>query len=266
MKKYYLSLLLITIVNSWSLSSLWDYTKKHAPSSTKYYFLMDPDDLLLSEDRETIERNLVFLYSQYTIYAYFFVVKELNSPSIDDEYLTSFVDSLSERIEKNINSNMKNSFVSIITKDKYFKYKFGNGINPSKKELERMFSSTKQKLREEKDLSKTILNQISNIEYIVDIEDDVIPGWDDDDFPIHDPDDLDDPSKYLDDIIPHDDLYPTNTTKTSGTGIFIVIIICLIFLILFLIWLFFSLAKRVRKMSSNNINYNMFSSGTMPLQ
>ena len=46
--------------------------------------------------------------------------------------------------------------------------------------------------------------------------------------------------------------------EKTGNGVFVVIIICLCFLIAFLIWLFFALAKRVKRMNVNNIDYNMF--------
>ena len=46
-----------------------------------------------------------------------------------------------------------------------------------------------------------------------------------------------------------------------GKGFYITVIICLILLIVFLVWLFYSLAKRVKKMSSNSIDYTMFPNG-----
>ena len=46
-----------------------------------------------------------------------------------------------------------------------------------------------------------------------------------------------------------------------GKGFYITVIICLVLLIIFLVWLFYSLAKRVKKMSSNSIDYTMFPNG-----
>ena len=206
---------------------------------------------------DNLERNLVHLYSQWSIYGYFFLIKKLDTPSIDEEYLSSFINSLTDKISKNINSNLKKSFITIITEDRYFIYKIGNEIRASKKELEKMKKSTQQKLKEENDLSKVFLNQISNLEYIIDPEDDVIPGWEDDPYPIDDPDDLDDPQKYDDN---QKDIYPTNPKKEFhfGKGFYLTVIVCLILLIFFLVWLFYSLAKRVKKMNSEKIDYNMF--------
>ncbi len=257
MKKYILIPFLITIIKAWSLDSLWEYTLKNKPKSTNYYFLMDPDNLLSSESKDNLERNLVHLYSQWSIYGYFFLIKKLDTPSIDEEYLSSFINSLTDKISKNINSNLKKSFITIITEDRYFIYKIGSEIRASKKELEKMKKSTQQKLKEENDLSKVFLNQISNLEYIIDPEDDVIPGWEDDPYPVDDPDDLDDPQKYDDN---QKDIYPTNPKKEFhfGKGFYLTVIVCLILLIFFLIWLFYSLAKRVKKMNSEKIDYNMF--------
>ena len=75
MKKYILIPFLITIIKAWSLDSLWEYTLKNKPKSTNYYFLMDPDNLLSSESKDNLEKILVHLYSQWSIYGYFFLIK-----------------------------------------------------------------------------------------------------------------------------------------------------------------------------------------------
>jgi hypothetical protein len=210
-----------------------------------------------------MEGNMLLLYNQWTVNSYFFIINKLGSPSIDDEYLESIINSLYSKVEKELllsTNNTKNMFVSlIIANNKVTKYKLGEKLmkRATKNELERMKQNSNRKFKEEDRVYKVFLSQISSIEYIVDGDDDVIPGWDDWPYPNDDPDDLDDPNNYPD----NDNVNVNNKTKREyvlPNSIYIIIIIFLVVLVLFLIWLFFSLARRVKQMSSGKIDYNMF--------
>ena len=257
---FIISLMIIYFSNSWTLESLWENTLKNQ-GKNKYYFLSDPDNILTQNEIRDMDGNMRLLYHQWTVNSYFFIINKLDSPSIDDEYLDLVINSLFLKIKKELNISSDNSYVSlIIANNKVTKYKLGEKLmkRATKKELEIMKQNSKKKLKEEERLYKVFLSQISSIEYIIDGDDDIIPGWDDWPYPTDDPDDLDNP-----------DDYPTVEPKrqyTIPTSIYIIIIIFLIVLVLFLIWLFFSLAKRVKQMSSGNIDYNMFPNGAIDLK
>ena len=262
---FIISLIIISFSNSWTLESLWEYTLKNKGKS-KFYYLSDPDNILTEKEIRDMEGNMLLLYNQWTVNSFFFIINKLDSPSIDDEYLESIINSLYSKVEKELlllTNNTKNTFVSlIIANNKVTKYKLGEKLmkRATKNELERMKQNSLRKFKEEDRVYKVFLSQISSIEYIIDGDDDVIPGWDDWPYPTDDPDDLDNPDDYPD-VEPK-----RNTNYKLPTSIYIIIIIFLVVLVLFLIWLFFSLAKRVRQMSSGRIDYNMFPNGEIDLK
>ena len=256
---FFISLMILSLTNSWSLESLWEKTLKNK-GEKKYFFLSDPDNILTEKEIRDLEGHMTLLFNQWNVNTYLFIINKLDSPSIDDEYLDSITNSLFSKIEKEINNKSESTFVSIIiANNKVTKYKLGKKLmqRATKRELERMKENSQKKLKEEERLYTIFLSQFSSIEYIIDGEDDVIPGWDDWPYPNDDPDDLDDPNNYPD----NDNVNVNNKTKREfvlPNSIYIIIIIFLVVLVLFLIWLFFSLARRVKQMSSGKIDYNMF--------
>ena len=117
----------------------------------------------------------------------------------------------------------------------------------------KQLSEDKLKKKKYGDIFKVQLQEIGTV---VDPSHEELDWWDPKPYAPTDPDDLDREEDYPD--VPAPKNTQKKKTEPFGNGFYITVIICLILLIVFLVWLFFSLAKRVKKMSSNSIDYNMF--------
>ena len=270
-KKLFIQILLICIISqikSWTVDSLWEFTMKNITQKSKH-FLIDPDNLMDKKQSDFLATEIPSLYSNFGLNMFLFIIKKFDEKNINEKFLNDTIDKLENKIKTELLEKLDKAFISIVSvEDNKYKYKLGNEIKSRayKRNLKDLKEVT-EKYIEKKEYSLIFQYQLHEVEMIFEGNDDVLPWWDDEQAPIYvDPDspdfDVDPPIVEPQDNVDKDkQKNKKKNNEKTGNAVFIVIIIGLCFLIAFLIWLFHSLAKRVKRMSVNNIDYNMFDNG-----
>ena len=270
-KKLFIQILLICIISqikSWTVDSLWEFTMKNITQKSKN-FLIDPDNLMDKKQRDFLAIEIPSLYANYGLNMFLFIIKKFDEKNINEKFLNDTIDTLENKIKTELLEKLDKAFISIVSvEDNKYKYKLGNEIKSRayKRNLKDLKEVT-EKYIEKKEYILIFQYQLHEVETIIEGNDDVLPWWDDEQTPIYvDPDspdfDVDPPVVDPPDNVDKDkQKNKKKNNEKTGNAVFIVIIIGLCFLIAFLIWLFHSLAKRVKRMSVNNIDYNMFDNG-----
>ena len=266
MSKIILLICLINGIKGWTGESLWEFTMKNITKSARF-FLIDPDNIIENKKKEPLVMEMLNLYTNFGLSNFLFIIKKFDEKNINEKFLNDTIDLIETNIKKELTEKLEKGFISIIsTEDNVYKYKYGREIKSRayKRNL-RDLKEVTEKYMKTKEFSSIFNYQLREMENIIEGNDDILPWWDDEQTPhiIDDPD-----SPEFDTDVP---VVPTDNTdkdkdknknkkknEKTGNGVFVVIIICLCFLIAFLIWLFFALAKRVKRMNVNNIDYNMF--------
>ena len=262
--KIILLICLINGIKGWTGESLWEFTMKNITKSARH-FLIDPDNIIEKKMKESLVMEMLNLYTNFGLSNFLFIIKKFDEKNINEKFLNNTIDLIEANIKKELTEKLEKGFISIIsTEDNVYKYKYGREIKSRayKRNL-RDLKEVTEKYMKTKEFSSIFTYQLREMENIVEGNDDILPWWDDEQTPhiIDDPD-----SPEFDTDVP---VVPTDNTdkdknknkkknEKTGNGVFVVIIICLCFLIAFLIWLFYALAKRVKRMNVNNIDYNMF--------
>ena len=248
---------LISFIKSHSLDSLWEYALKEIEAGKINKFLIDPDNLVTSKEKSEIYYVMDELYDDFSCHSYLFMVKK-----IDNKDLKFILQELETKIKSKVNKKFEKLFLSIISVDdniyEYIYSKFIQGImNEFNKNI--MKDLTEKKMAS-KEYGSAFKSQLQEIETVVDPSHEDLDWWNPQPYAPSDPDDVDREEDYPD-VQPTPSPIIKKKSEPLGKGFYITVIICLILLIVFLVWLFYSLAKRVKKMSSNSIDYTMFPNG-----
>ena len=248
---------LISFIKSHSLDSLWDYAIKEINAGKPNKFLVDPDNLVKTKERSYIIYEQDELYDDFSCHSYLFIVKKLDNKDL--EYL---LDELEKKIkEKFKEKKFEKLFLSILSvDDNIYKYHYSNFIKKALNDFNiGMLKNLTEKHIASKDYGSALKSQLQEIKTAVDPEHEDLDWWNPKPYAPTDPDDFDKEEDYPDVKPTYNP--PKKKNDAFGKGFYITVIICLILLIVFLVWLFYSLAKRVKKMSSNSIDYTMFPNG-----
>ncbi len=248
---------LISFINSHSLESLWELSLKEIKSGKKNKFLIDPDNLVTSKELSEITYVMDELYDDFSCYSYLFIVKQ-----IDNKDLSAILTQLEKKIKSELpEKKFEKLFLSILSvDDNIYKYHYSNFIKKALNDFNiGMLKNLTEKHIASKDYGSALKSQLQEIKTAVDPEHEDLDWWNPKPYAPTDPDDFDKEEDYPDVKPTYNP--PKKKNDAFGKGFYITVIICLILLIVFLVWLFYSLAKRVKKMSSNSIDYTMFPNG-----
>lgn len=249
---------LISFINSHSLNSLWELAEKEINSGKKNKFLIDPDNLVTSKELSEVTYIMDELDEDFSCYSYLFIVKKL-----DNKDLTYILTQLEEKIKAKLsNKKFEKLFLSITSADdNIYHYQYSNFIKKIVSEFNKgIMKNLTERYMKSKEYGNAFKAQLQEIRTVVDPEHEELDWWNPEPIGPSDPDDLDREDLYPD-VQPTPNPSIKKNNETMGKGFYITVIICLILLIFFLVWLFYSLAKRVKKMSSNSIDYTMFPNG-----
>ncbi len=249
---------LISFINSHSLESLWELSLKEIKSGKKNKFLIDPDNLVTSKELSEITYVMDELYDDFSCYSYLFIVKQ-----IDNKDLSAILTQLEKKIKSELpEKKFEKLFLSIISvNDNIYKYEYSNFIKKIVTEFNKgMMKNLTERKMASKEYGSAFKSQLQEIRTVVDPEHEDLDWWNPHPYAPTDPDDVDREEDYPD-VQPTPNPSIKKKNEPIGRGFYITVIICLILLIVFLVWLFYSLAKRVKKMSSNSIDYTMFPNG-----
>ena len=215
--------------------------------------------------KESLVMEMLNLYTNFGLSNFLFIIKKFDEKNINEKFLNNTIDLIEANIKKELTEKLEKGFISIIsTEDNVYKYKYGREIKSRAYKINlRDLKEVTEKYMKTKEFSSIFNYQLREMENIIEGNEDILPWWDDEQTP-HIIDDPDSPEFDTDvTVVPTDNTDKDKNknkkkNEKTGNGVFVVIIICLCFLIAFLIWLFYALAKRVKRMNVNNIDYNMF--------
>ena len=244
----------------WNLDLMYQFASNNLTLGFDDHGLFNPDNLLSFNESQLIEKDLANFSKEFYVFPYIYIINKLESKDLSDEYLYNLTDSLINKLEKKVmlsNKDYTVIFLLIANDDKMFIY---TGKSLSKKIIKENCD----------DIINSLSNDIKNKNYGKALQ-----------YGLYYFADFYEESLFLDEIEekkskkgkdPNDELIDDNNkieNEEIGKNIkkeekfnnyyiiFIIIIGILFVLLIFTVYFCLKLAKKLRNVSSSQIDYNM---------
>ena len=114
--------------NVYNFENLWKFTTENIKKSESNYFLVDPNNFLNENDKNSISQMQKHILDKNNVYSYIFVVEKLQENSND--FFNKFKEDLLSNIKSSFNDKEKNSIIFLFSiKDEKCLIKSGEEIS-----------------------------------------------------------------------------------------------------------------------------------------
>jgi hypothetical protein len=247
----------LVYLKEWNVDSMIEYAKKKLSWGFDDHGIFNPDDLITYNESKLIEKELNSFAKNFYIFPYIYIVNKLEINDYSDESLYKFIDSFINKLIKNTAIHNKDYTLIILLvteKEKLFIY---IGDKLSKKILKenclQIINSFSKDIKEKK-YGKVLQYALYNVAdfyeeslFLDDIEDKKSKRGKD----IEKDDEIINDNNTIDD--------KKNKNNQNQNYYFILFIIIGFLLILLALTIFFclKLAKKLRKISSSQVDYQV---------
>lgn len=239
----------LVYLKEWNVDSMVEYAKKKLSWGFDDHGIFNPDDLITYNESKLIEKELNSFAKNFYIFPYIYIVNKLEINDYSDESLYKFIDSFINKLIKNTAIHNKDYTLIILLvteKEKLFIY---IGDRLSKKILKenclQIINSFSKDIKEKK-YGKVLQYALYNVAdfyeeslFLDDIEDKK--------------------SKRGKDLDKDDEIIHDNKENQNNNYYLILFIIIGLLLIILILTIFFclKLAKKLRKMNSSQVDYQI---------
>jgi hypothetical protein len=239
----------LVYLKEWNVDSMIEYAKKKLSWGFDDHGIFNPDDLITYNESKLIEKELNSFAKNFYIFPYIYIVNKLEINDYSDESLYKFIDSFINKLIKNTAIHNKDYTLIILLvteKEKLFIY---IGDRLSKKILKenclQIINSFSKDIKEKK-YGKVLQYALYNVAdfyeeslFLDDIEDKK--------------------SKRGKDLDKDDEIIHDNKENQNNNYYLILFIIIGLLLIILILTIFFclKLAKKLRKMNSSQVDYQI---------
>ena len=239
----------LVYLKEWNVDSMIEYAKKKLSWGFDDHGIFNPDDLITYNESKLIEKELNSFAKNFYIFPYIYIVNKLEINDYSDESLYKFIDSFINKLIKNTAIHNKDYTLIILLvteKEKLFIY---IGDKLSKKILKenclQIINSFSKDIKEKK-YGKVLQYALYNVAdfyeeslFLDDIEDKK--------------------SKRGKDLDKDDEIIHDNKENQNNNYYLILLIIIGLLLIILILTIFFclKLAKKLRKMNSSQVDYQI---------
>lgn len=239
----------LVYLKEWNVDSMIEYAKKKLSWGFDDHGIFNPDDLITYNESKLIEKELNSFAKNFYIFPYIYIVNKLEINDYSDESLYKFIDSFINKLIKNTAIHNKDYTLIILLvteKEKLFIY---IGDKLSKKILKenclQIINSFSKDIKEKK-YGKVLQYALYNVAdfyeeslFLDDIEDKK--------------------SKRGKDLDKDDEIIHDNKENQNNNYYLILFIIIGLLLIILILTIFFclKLAKKLRKMNSSQVDYQI---------
>jgi len=239
----------LVYLKEWNVDSMIEYAKKKLSWGFDDHGIFNPDDLITYNESKLIEKELNSFAKNFYIFPYIYIVNKLEINDYSDESLYKFIDSFINKLIKNTAIHNKDYTLIILLVTKKEKLFIYIGDKLSKKILKenclQIINSFSKDIKEKK-YGKVLQYALYNVAdfyeeslFLDDIEDKK--------------------SKRGKDLDKDDEIIHDNKENQNNNYYLILFIIIGLLLIILILTIFFclKLAKKLRKMNSSQVDYQI---------
>ena len=244
-------------LKEWNVDSMIEYAKKKLTWGFDDYGIFNPDDLITYNESKLIEKELQGFAKSFYVFPYIYIVNKLEINDLSDESLYNFINSFVDKLIKCTASNNKSYTLVILLiaeKEKLFIY---TGDKLTKKILKenclQIINSLSKDIKDKK-YAKVLQYALYNVAdfyeeslFLDDIEDKKSKRGKD----------LDKDDEIINDNTKLEDNTISEKQNNNFNLILFIIIGVLFFLLVLTIFFCLKLAKKLRKVSSSQVDYQV---------